>query len=145
MSTEEVTLKDMDALIEEIAAKRNEIDAQAEIVKALNKQLDDLEIKCIGYLKELNRENYQSPVGTIYQIKKWRVSTPKTEADKEAFFAYLKERGLFNQYATVNSNSLNAYYASEFEAAKERGEFGFTIPGLSAPSLYETVGFRKAK
>lgn len=140
---EEITLKDMDALIEQISNKRYEIDEHRIIEKKLNAELDELERKCISYLKELGRESYQSPIGTIYQIQKPRITTPKTDKDKKAFFDYLEKKGLFLQYASVNSNSLNSFYRAEFEAAKERGEMDFNIPGLGAPSIYETVGFRR--
>ena len=139
----EVTLSSLEDLVKSIKDKRDEIDAQSDVVKKLNSELGELEQKCMGYLKEAGKDSYQSEYGTIYQIQKPRITTPKTDEDKKAFFAYLEEKGLFLQYASVNSNSLNSFYKAEFEAAKERGDMAFSIPGLGTPSIYESIGFRK--
>lgn len=141
--SEQVTVQDLDKLVEKILRKREEIEVHQEVTKALNKEMDELEGRAVAFLKELSRDNYSSPHGTIYQIQKYRVSLPKTLDDKQAFFAYLQSHGIFMEYATVNSNSLNALYMKSFEAAKEQGDMSFNIPGIGAPQLFETIGFRR--
>lgn len=139
-----VTVEDMDKLVLELKEARADADAKDEIVKAANKKVRELEGRCVAYLKELKRDNYNTPDGTIYIQKKWTVQTPKTDDDKKSFFAWLEEKGIFWAYATVNSQSLNSLYKQEVEAATERGEM-LSVPGIGAPTLYEGLGFRKGK
>lgn len=139
-----VTVQDMDALVEEMRAQRDLVEEKENELKALNKQLTALEQKAVQYLKALGRENFSSPHGTLYISQKWRVNLPKTDEDKAALFKHLEERGIFMQYATVNSNSLNSLFLEDWKDAMERGEgMDFRMPGIAEPKLYETLGMRK--
>jgi hypothetical protein len=141
MSTEQVSVQELDKLMEQlfdakVEAKR--IEAQ---LSEQNKEIGSLRAKITSALKELGREDYKTPVGTFRLQTKWRVGLPQTAEDKAAFFSWLRDKGIFDQYATVNSNSLNSLYMREWEAAKERGEgMEFSIPGVPLPKAFETVG-----
>jgi hypothetical protein len=43
---------------------------------------------------------------------------------------------------SINSQSLNSFYKSELEIAKEQGNVGFKIPGIAEPEVYWTLGMR---
>jgi hypothetical protein len=140
-----VTVADLDNLVAAIQAKRQEIEAQEKIVSALNIDLSKLKQTAVHYLKELGREKYQTPFGTISIQQKWRVNMPQTDEDKQALFAHLRERGLFEKYATVNSQSLNSLFMADWEAAQKRGEgMDFHMPGIGEPKLFEDLGIRKS-
>jgi len=139
-----VTVEDMDKLVAELREARAEADEKDAIATEANKKVKALEGRCVAFLKELKRDNYNTPDGTIYIQKKWTVQTPKTDEDKKSFFGWLEEQGIYWAYATVNSQSLNSLYKTKVEEATERGEM-LSIPGIGAPSLYEGLGFRKGK
>ena len=146
MNNPSVTVAELDELVKMIAAKEKEIDAQKEITTKLNKELTSLEGKCTQYLIELGRKDYTSPHGKVAITQKWRVNLPDGDSAKRLFFDHLRERGIFDKYATVNSNSLNALYMQDWAEAKERGEgLEFTMPGLEAPKLFEALTFKAAK
>lgn len=139
-----VTVAELDTLVKEIFEKRREIEEQDSKVTALNKELALLKAKAVTYLKELGRESYPTPFGTVSVSQKWRVNMPKTDDDKAALFAYLKDKGVYDHYATVNSNELNAFYMKEWEAAKKNGDgVTFAMPGIEPPKLFEDLGMRK--
>lgn len=146
MEAKTLTVDDLDNFVKQIKDKKDEI-AQVEAQStALNKELATLNAKASATLKELNRDNYRSPHGMITMQRKWSVSLPKTDKDKLALFEYFKEKGIYEKYATVNSNALNSLYLSEWEEAKKEGRgMEFTMPGLEAPKLHETVKFLKGK
>lgn len=142
---EKVTVETLDQLCKDIFTMQEEIDKANTIVKQMNKNLDQLRFKAVGYLKDLKREDYKSPFGSIRVAQKWRVNMPATEEEKLKFFEYLREKGLFEKYATVHSQSLNAYYMAEWNEAKKRGEgIGFGIPGIGEPKLFEDLGIRRS-
>jgi hypothetical protein len=58
------------------------------------------------------------------------VTVPKGD-DKLYFFEYLRNRGIFDELVTVNSNSLNAWFNAEQEAALRNGQVEFQVPGLT--------------
>lgn len=141
-----VTVEDLDKLLVELLTKEDECDAQKEVMTKLNKEYSALEYKIAAYLKDLGREEYIHAVGK-FQIKtKWRVNLPQSDMDKKQFFDHLRERGIFDKFATVNSNSLNALYRQDWEAAKERGEeMTFAMPGIPAPVFETAPEFKRSK
>lgn len=71
------------------------------------------------------------------------VKNPQTPEDKEAFFLYLKEQGLFENMISVHSRTLNSMYKSASEDALRRGELEFRIPGIEAPTVFKKLVIRK--
>lgn len=71
------------------------------------------------------------------------VKTPKNNAERELFFEYLKEKGVYEDLRTVNSQSLNAFYKSELELALGRGELDFSIPGITEVLVVPKLSLRK--
>lgn len=135
-----VTVADLDALVKEIVSLRTKsLKLNAELT-TLNKDLEAKKIKMAGYLRELGRKSYKTDAGNFSLVEKWRVTLPKTAEDKLRLFDWLKERGLYETYATVNSNSLNSLYLEEWDIAKKEGRgMEFEIPGVSAPTRFETT------
>lgn len=141
-----VTVQELDELIGQIAAKELEVEAHEAVGKSLNKALAELEGRAVSYMKELNRDSYESPHGKIKIEEKWRVNLPQTDLEKREFFDWLRSKGIFDKYATVNSNSLNSLYMAEWKEAQKRGEgMTFSIPGVPAPKLFEKPKFKAKK
>lgn len=143
--SEKVTVSDLDALVEKIFQQRQKIEALGEETTKLNLELAKMKEQMVLFLKELGREKYATPLGTVSIKERWSVTTPKSPEDRAAFFNYLKEKGLYEELVSVNSQTLNAFFRSEWDAAIEKGEaMTFKIPGLDNPKLFQDLSIRKA-
>lgn len=142
----DIKVEDLDELVSKIERMRHMHDEVKAEASALGNELKALEEKAVGYLKELDRTSFQTKWGTIGFSRIWSVATPKTDKDRQAFFQWMKDKGIYDDYIGVNSQALNKLYRTEMEAAKERGDLmDFQIPGISEPTLFERFSFRKAK
>lgn len=116
---------------------KQELDQENEVYEKLsNDFMDRLELSGIESLK-INGH-------TFYTNTKESVRTPKTDEDKKLFFDYLKEKGLFDQMISINSQTLNSLYKSMSEEALEKGIVDFRLPGIDEPTIYKQLRIRKA-
>lgn len=141
----EVKVSELDQLISEIQEKRAISEAVKHELTQMNNEIGVLEQKAIAYLAELNRSSYKSPHGTIMVAEKWRFNLPnKDDGSMSKFFEYLRDKGVFEQYATLNSNSYNSLLLTEWEEAKKQGKgLEFSVPGVPEPKLHKQFSFRK--
>lgn len=142
----EITVDAIEGMAKSLKELREEIDADKAILSEKNAALDELENKIVLTLKELGKTSYRSEYGTVSRNEKWRVNLPATPEDRAEFFEYLKNKGLFENMITVNSNTLNSYYMKEWEQAKggdPEEALNFKVPGIGEPKLYEALSFRK--
>ncbi len=145
MTDEKVTVADLDALVADIFEQRKKIEESEAATSLLNIELTKMKAKALNYLKSLGRDDFKSPMGTIRASLKWRVNLPASDEDKAKLFEHLRERGLFDRYATVNSQSLNSLFMADWEAAKEEGRgMEFKMPGIGEPKSFEDLNVRKA-
>jgi|SRR5690606_24149493 len=136
-----ITVEQLDALIALLFQKKEEAKELEKLVTAKNVEISKVRADITVALKELGREDYKAAAGSVKLKTIWRVSLPQSDEDKQKLFDWLKERGIFNKYATVNSNSLNSLYMAEWEDAKKRGEgMEFEIPGVPQPKSFQTIG-----
>ena len=141
----EIKVQEFDALVERIFKLRDEIEEANRHVSGKQMELKRLKAQAVLYLHELNRKNFKSALGTVRIAPKWQVRMPATVPDKLAFFEWLKERNIFDTYATVNSRSLNSLVAKEMDLAVKAGTaMEFSIPGIEQPTLFEDLGIRSA-
>lgn len=141
-----VTVNELDALLQDILEKEDAIEAQEERLKEMNKEMARVQGKAVQFLKELGRDSYSGPAGKFTIEEKWRVNLPSSDLAKKELFDHLRERGIFDKYATVNANALNSLYKADWEEAKDRGEgMEFSMPGIDAPKLFEKPVFKRAK
>lgn len=140
----QITVEEFDKLVLSLFEKRKEYEEKKRISAEAGEEVDRLQGQVVMALKELGRSSYKSDAGTVSITERWRVNLPSNEEDKKAFFNYLKEKGLLWQYATVNSNSLNSLFLTEWEIAKEEGRgMEFKVPGIGEPKLFESLSMRK--
>lgn len=142
-----ITAQDLDQLVATIAEKEKEEDAIAETLKIKKKEIAGLYIQATGYLKDLGRLEYDTPYGKVFLKEHWSLKVPQTPEDKEKLFSWMREKGIFEHYATVNSNSLKALYKTEKELAIKEGQDPvlFTLPGLEPATVYEKMDFKNPK
>lgn len=139
-----ITIEQLELMCEEIARQREFVEKIRKEKQAQDKALLDLELKFLEALREVGKDSYKSNVGTLYSIHKVTYRVPKTPEQRQAFFDYLKEKGVYQDLVTVNSQTLNSFAREQFELAKSSGDENFEIPGLESPEVYETLGFRKS-
>lgn len=145
--SEQVTVEQLDALIAEFKRLDDWIEEEEFKVKQVRADKEALGAKIMGILKTLDRKSYKCDAGTFSRVESMRVNIPTEPEDKQALFQWLQEKGIYDQYATVNSNSLNSLYMQEFEAVKAGGDpeaiLDFRIPGVGEPKLHERISFRR--
>ncbi len=141
-----VTVRDLDLLLEALAGKEAELEKQSEVTKKINKEIARLEGQVVAHLKDLGRTDYDSPIGKARIEEKWRVNMPADDMAKRELFDHLRARDIFDKFATVNANSLNALFMADWKEAQERGEgVTFSMPGIGAPKLFEALRFKLNK
>lgn len=141
-----VTVEQVEELAKKIKDKRAEKEEKAEILSKCNQELDELEQKAVLMLKEIGKSSYKGEHGTLTKVVKWQVKQPETEEDREKFFGWLKEKGIYEQVISVNSQKLLSLYLQEWDAVKQSDPMdalNFRIPGIKEATSYETLSFRK--
>lgn len=142
----DILVKDLEALGEKMAVLRDEIADAKAAVSVKENEYDELERKAISMLGELGKKSYPTEAGLITKVEHWKVKLPQTPEDRKQFFDYLKEKGIFDNLITVNSNTLNSFFKAEWEALKQSSPeeaMNFRIPGINEPTLHETISFRR--
>lgn len=135
---------DLNTLVEQswtIDMKIKELDVEA---KKLGMELKEIQNKIMEIMKDQQITSLKHARGTVIMNARFTVKTPKEKEDKEAFFEYLKSKGMYDDMVSVNSQTLNSWYKEEMEAAKREGNFGFKIPGIGDPTAFEYISFRKS-
>lgn len=131
-----VTVEELDKLLAEYTRVEEEKEQLALQVTEKNKELSRIEFRVTAFLEELGRQKFESPIAKCEIKEEWRVNMPADDVAKAALFQHLRERGIFDAYATVNSQSLNALYRKDLAEAEARGEaMTFTMPGIEAPKI----------
>ena len=142
---DDITLKEFELLCDLEHACRVKADALEEQLKAVRENLSQAQYKIIAYLKQYEKNSYKTRHGNYIIQQRWTTSMPKDPEDREKFFGYLKDKGIFEHLITVNHQTLNSWFKQEFEAAKDEQNFDFKVPGLSEPKVFETLSLRSTK
>lgn len=142
--SESITFAELEEACALVANQREVVAELSAAKKREDEVLEKLELKVLEILKALGKTSYQSNIGTVGLAYRQSVKLPQTPADREAFFDYLKAMGVYDTMIGVNSNTLNRFYKDEFEKAKERGDFDFSIPGIGEPTMTEIFSLKKS-
>lgn len=126
----QVTVEELKACVEKTFELRRTYDKLKKESDKAYAEFQALSVKTARMLETLELDKFQSPSGTLSYgyDESWR--TPKSPEQKAAFYAYLKDKGLFDEMISVNSRSLNSFAKAEEMAALEAGILDFQIPGL---------------
>lgn len=139
-----MTIEQLTKQVELIAKLRSEEEAASRAKKEITEQLEAAEAQMMEWLAASNLTTFSAPSGKIVVAYRTSVRTPKLPEDREAFFTYLKNRGLYDSMISVNSSSINSLYKEELEEAKARGEADFSIPGIREVSIVPQLRFTRA-
>ena len=141
----EMTFEEVEKLCCLIKDQRDVLDDFSDKKKVENEKLEKLEGELLEKLHALGKNKYDSQVGVFYISHKAAVKMPSDPSRKREFFQYLKERGHFEDLVTINYNTLNGFYKSEWDEAKRVGNIDFCIPGVESPTITEMICFRQEK
>jgi len=98
----------------------------------------------MGYLMDLLEiKSYKSKSGTITKSDQPNYRLPQDDSSRNAFFAYLKERGVYDSMITVNANTLKSYIKAEVELAEAEGNIGFIPAGIEETEYRTVYSLRK--
>lgn len=149
--TAPVTVHQLTELCAEACTLKAAIEAAtAEWITPAATRLKEVETKIQAHMEQSELEKFNvKGYGTFSLQSNFSVKVPGSEEHRAAFFAYLKELGIFDSMITVNSNTLNAWYKQELQTLAAKAEAGedvdpdFKIPGIEDPKDYNTLKFRK--
>lgn len=143
--TESLTFAELEKICKQFADKKAEIEVLETQVKSLKAEQEDLQQIISTHLDSLEKSSYDSAVGKVVAKDIFTVSSPKTPEAREKFFAYLKEKGVFDDLISINSKTLNAFYKAEKKIADENQQLEFNIPGLDEPYYKRTISLTRKK
>ena len=140
-----ITVQEVKDAIKRLREVDSAIKQLEEAAKPLNEEKTALKAQITLMLREMNEKSFKSEFGTVTRVTDVSVTLPKGE-NKLKFFEYLKERGLFEDMATINYQSLNAYYKEQRELAMREDPMAglnFELPGIGQANAFETIKLRK--
>lgn len=144
-----ITTQQLDDLAKEYRSKYAEYEESNRKSKALFHEAEHIEAKMIAAMTEAGKQKYYvEGIGMFYFSNKFSVKTPKTIADKKAFFLYLLDTHgeiFYWDKVSVNSATLQKIFYEDQKAATEKGALDFKIPGLEAPTAMTSLNFRCEK
>lgn len=136
---------DLQAITKEAAELKDRI---SELEITLKNRQDKYRKLCDVILKTLEMmelDQVRAHGYLFFKEVKSSVRTPKDMESKQALFAYLRERGIFDEIVSVNSMTLNSLYKSLADEALKNGILDFKMPGVPEPKPYTNLKLRKAK
>lgn len=140
-------IKEFDALVQELKEKKEMYDKASQLKTDTYNEYQKVQEKVLNTLKKTGKSKYHvDHLGTVYTITNYRVSTPKDLDSKRAFADWISSKygnDVRDEMLGVNYQTLNSFVKKEFDAAEERGDVAFKIPGLDDPEMIESVGFRQ--
>jgi hypothetical protein len=139
------TIAEFTAMVEQLFDQRERVEKKKAELSKEQETLTELESKILNTLEANKLDNFRTPRGLVSVTHRFSVKTPKTPEARQEFFNYLRERGLFEDMITVNSQTLNSFFRAEQEAALDRGDVDFKMPGIEEASMVKTLSMRKGK
>jgi hypothetical protein len=144
-----ITTEELDELGKKYQAAWENYEVKKKETSAYLEVAEEQEAKLLNALKLCGKTKYfVEGLGTFSRINKLVVRTPKTADEKWAVLKYAESRfGTEGRDAliSVNHQAINGFYNRESEAAAERGEVTFSLPGVGEPTSVESLRFTKAK
>lgn len=139
------TLASLSALQDEIINEADEVARLKKEAESASAALEAKKRKLLEMMNEAKLTSFRTARGQIVLNRTFAVKVPRGD-DLDAFLGFLeKERP--NDYMalrTVNYATLNSWYRIELEAAKERGDFDFSFPGIGESTASEHLSIRRS-
>jgi hypothetical protein len=142
-------LKEFDSLVDKLSYAQETYDMASRAKTEAHEQLQGIKFQILEALQKSGKTKYHvDNLGTVYTIHKYTVQTPKDVEAKRRFSSWVEAKygsDVKDSMLGINHNTLNSFVKKEIEAATERGDVAFKIPGIEDPQIIESIGFRKEK
>lgn len=142
-----ITVQEIESLVKSLAEKRIEVEEKKRPYTQASEELEQIEQQVAAALVEMGKDSYKSEYGTVSRRTEDRYNLPTTPEDREKFFNFLKEKGVFEQMITINSNTYNSFVKAEKEALEQRegpeATLHFSLPGVPEAKSRQVLSFRK--
>lgn len=142
---DETTAKQFEDLVDSLFTLKSEIEAEDQRLKERKQELELKKQKVRAFLQEYGKQKHIGRLGSVSSGQRLSVKVPQDPEAKEAFFKYLKEKGIFEDLVSVHSRTLQTFYKGEMEAALEDGDIDYAMPGIGEPTYTETLTMRRSK
>lgn len=141
---EKIDVGAFEALCKQLVSQREVYEEADRVAKEESKKLEQLKHKVLSYMRHYGKEKHHVPgFGVIYTKDIFSVTMPKDPNSKHEFFEWLRQKGVFENMVTVHSQTLNAMYKAEMDAAKAEGRTDLKIPGLAEPSHTTVLSMKR--
>lgn len=147
-ATKTLDMAEMDRLIHQMQKLWSKYERAKKLASKRLEVYEKVEGAVMQALKDAGKSKYHvDGLGTAYIRQEEIVRVPGSIDAKRKFFKALAARGedILYSLATVNSQSLNAWYRKEAERARADGTLGFSVPGIDGSTMRESMAFRKGK
>lgn len=138
-----ISIPEFTALIQEAYDLKQEKDALELQAKGVQEQLSKIQAKILDVMDKTNQTSFKTEFGQVVRNKRFSVKHPKDPEARKAFFQYLQDRGVFENMVSVNSQTLTYWYNLEMQAAAEKGQVDFSVPGIEPPTYAEYLTMKK--
>jgi hypothetical protein len=138
------TLEEFEAQVDQLFEMKEKAKALEFEASQINVQVDELQEKLIAVLEAHGKTKHVGRKGSISLSIDSYPSLPKEPLKREAFFAYLKQRNIYDDMVTVNAQTLRRFYKDEKEANGGEENPDFAIPGLE-PYERKKLSMRRGK
>lgn len=146
MENENITMAELDAMGVEFITLDEKIKALEAEAKLLSEEKRKIGDKLMFVFKGSDKTNYQVGGKKLIMSQRASVQTPKTFEEKKAYAKFLREKygdELFWTQFGVHSQTLNAFYKAERDAAIDQGNIDFKIPGIGDETISYQLSVRK--
>ena len=146
--SEDITVEELDELAELYAKCRAQYEEASSVAKDLHASMAVAQINLVRALQATKKPRYfVDGLGGFNLKTTYSVRCPKDLDDKKKLLQYIRTKGdeVYLGLVSVNSRTLNSFYNQEQSSAEERGDAGFILPGVEAPTAQVTIQFKKEK
>jgi hypothetical protein len=138
-----VTTEDLDNEVKKLMELEEDYEGKKKIYKEADSKYEEQRAKLLSILQASGKSKYYvDGIGTVSQAIKTSVKVPRSTEDKKAMLEYFRSLGeeVYYGYATVNSQTLNAYINQQRES-----DPSFKMPGAGEPTETAELRFRRTK
>lgn len=148
VTTEDLSLVEMDQLVTKFAMARNEYEIRKkELSTFFAEEVEATALRLQSALEKAGKKSYKvDGLGTISLVHKQTVTTPKTVEEKRQLFNYILDsygQDVLDSMVSINHNTLNSFYNAEAERAEDKAMFH--LPGLGSPVVRTETRFTKQR
>lgn len=135
-----MTVEELDELCAEFIKRKEYQEKAEERMKEIKALTKEAQAKVIAALEELDKTENEGSFGKVKVMQKEYYKC----VDKTETYAWLRERGEFDDMASINANTLSSHVKNLVHEEHEKGNFEYIPPGMrDATSDYQYLRVTK--